>query len=197
MRVALLSRSAHPLHDPGGMERAVYLLAKHLQARGVDTVLVTRPATRAGTFPGRVVTVPYGDPGRGHGRIVSRTLHYPAFAARVGETVADMVRAGEVDIVDAQGLTALGYGRRRRYARCRSSAARRVDRRRGLTAEQCIAHPGNARDLDDVPALAALHANRATRDLLVTDLIFRFTAGAEELHSAERRVKRTSEVSGE
>jgi glycosyltransferase involved in cell wall biosynthesis len=96
------------------MERAVYLLAKHLQARGVDTVLVTRPATRAGTFPGRVVTVPYGDTGREHGRIFSRTLHYPAFAARVGETVADMVRAGEVDIVDAQGLTALGYGRRRR-----------------------------------------------------------------------------------
>ena len=34
MRVALLSRSAHPLHDPGGMERAVYLLAKHLRSRG-------------------------------------------------------------------------------------------------------------------------------------------------------------------
>ena len=30
------------------MERAVYLLAKHLQARGVETVLVTRPATRDG-----------------------------------------------------------------------------------------------------------------------------------------------------
>jgi glycosyltransferase involved in cell wall biosynthesis len=96
------------------MERAVYLLAKHLQARGVDTVLVTRPATCGGTFPGRVVTVPYGDAGAGHGRVLSRTLHYPAFAARVGETVAEMVREGEVDIVDAQGLTALGYGRRRR-----------------------------------------------------------------------------------
>jgi glycosyltransferase involved in cell wall biosynthesis len=96
------------------MERAVYLLAKHLQARSVDTVLVTRPATRAGTFPGRVVTVPYGGAAHGHGRVLSRTLHYPAFALRVGETVAEMVRAGEVDIVDAQGLTALGYGRRRR-----------------------------------------------------------------------------------
>jgi glycogen synthase len=114
VRVALLSRAAYPLHDPGGMERAVYLLAKHLQARSVDTVLVTRPATRAGTFPGRVVTVPYGGGTGGHGRILSRTLHYPAFALRVGERVAEMVRAGEVDIVDAQGLTALGYGRRRR-----------------------------------------------------------------------------------
>ena len=114
MRVALLSRSAHPLHDPGGMERAVYLLAKHLQSRGVETVLVTRPATREGTFPGRVVTVPYGGGAGRHGRVLSRTLHYPAFATRIGDTVADMVRAGEVDIVDAQGLTALGYGRRRR-----------------------------------------------------------------------------------
>jgi len=114
VRVALLSRSAHPLHDPGGMERAVYLLAKHLQARGVETVLVTRPPTREGVFPGRVVTVPYGGAGGGHGRVLSRTVHYPAFAARVGETVAAMVRAGEVDVVDAQGLTALGYGRRRR-----------------------------------------------------------------------------------
>ena len=114
MRVALLSRGAYPLHDPGGMERAVYLLAKHLQARHVDTVLVTRAATHAGTFPGRVVTVPYGGGARGHGRILSRSLHYPAFATRVGEAVAAMVRAGDVDVVDAQGLTALGYGRRRR-----------------------------------------------------------------------------------
>ena len=114
MKVALLSRGAHPLHDPGGMERAVYLLAKHLRRRGADTVLVTRPATRDGVFPGRVVTVPYGDAGRGHGRVLSRTVHYPAFARRVGEAVAEMVRAGEVDVVDAQGLTALGYGRLRR-----------------------------------------------------------------------------------
>src|SRR5207249_384020 len=104
VRVALLSRGAHPLHDPGGMERAVYLLAKHLRARGVETVLVTRPATLSGDFPGEVVAVPYGGSRRGHGRVLSRTLHYPAFSARVGETVARMVRAGTVDVVDAQGL---------------------------------------------------------------------------------------------
>jgi glycosyltransferase involved in cell wall biosynthesis len=112
--VALLTRSAYPLHEPGGMERAVYLLAKHLRARGVETVLVTRPATREATFPARVVSVPYGDSGRSHGRVLSRTVHYPAFSRRVGEKVAAMVRAGEVDLVDAQGLTALGYGRLRR-----------------------------------------------------------------------------------
>jgi glycosyltransferase involved in cell wall biosynthesis len=96
------------------MERAVYHLARHLQARGVDTVLVTRPATRPDPFPGEVVTVPYGGTGTGHGRILDRTLRYPRFSARVGDAVAEMVRAGRVDLVDAQGLCALGYGRRRR-----------------------------------------------------------------------------------
>lgn len=97
------------------MERAVYLQAKHLQARGVETVLVTRPATREGaTFPGEVVTVPYGAGRFGpHGRVLDRTVHYPAFSARVGEAVARLVRERAVDLVDAQGLAALGYGRLR------------------------------------------------------------------------------------
>jgi len=114
LRVALLSRGAHPLHDPGGLERAVYHLARHLQARGVETVLLTRPATREGTFPGEVLTVPYGGRASAHGRILDRTLHYPRFSDRLGERVAALVRAGRVDVVHAQGLTALGYGRRRR-----------------------------------------------------------------------------------
>ena len=46
--------------------------------------------------------------------VLDRTLHYPAFALRMGRAVADAVRAGRVDIVHAQGLTALGYGRARR-----------------------------------------------------------------------------------
>jgi glycogen(starch) synthase len=97
------------------MERAVYLQAKHLQARGVDTVLVTRPPTREGLiFPGDVITVPYGSRRLGaHGRVLDRTVHYPAFSARVGEAVSRLVRERAVDIVDAQGLTALGYGRLR------------------------------------------------------------------------------------
>jgi glycosyltransferase involved in cell wall biosynthesis len=114
VRVALLSRAAHPLHAPGGLERAVYLLAKHLQALGVETVLYTRPATRAGVFPGELVSVPYGAlPALRHGRVLDRTLHYPGFAERMGLAVADAVRAGRVDVVHAQGLTALGYGRAR------------------------------------------------------------------------------------
>jgi glycogen synthase len=115
VRVALLSRGAHPLHEPGGMERAVHHLARHLREAGAEVVLFTRPATREGAFPGEVVSVPYARlPAGRHGRILDRTLNYPGFALRLGEVVAGRVRAGAVDVVDAQGLTALGYGRQRR-----------------------------------------------------------------------------------
>jgi glycosyltransferase involved in cell wall biosynthesis len=115
MRVALVARSAHPLHEPGGLERAVYLQARHLRARGVDTVLVTREATHgdAAGFPGEVVTVPYGAGRLRHGRVLDRTLRYPAFARRAGDVVARLVREGRVEVVDAQGLCALGYARLR------------------------------------------------------------------------------------
>ena len=112
MRVALLSRGAHPLHEPGGMERAVFHLARHLQSKGVETVLFTRPPTRTAAFPGEVVTVAYG-PEKSHGRVLDRTLRYPRFSQRLGAAVAERVRAGTVDVVDAQGLCALGYGRLR------------------------------------------------------------------------------------
>ncbi len=115
MRVALLSRAAHPLHEPGGLERAVFQLAKHLEARGVETVLLTRTATRPGRFPGAVIMVPYGATrGVPHGRVLDRTLHYPAFTRRLGACAAELVRSGRVDVVHAQGLAALGYGRLRR-----------------------------------------------------------------------------------
>jgi glycosyltransferase involved in cell wall biosynthesis len=115
VRVALLSRSAHPLHPPGGMERAVYALAKHLRAQGVDVTLFTRPGKNAEAFPGHVVTVKYQRFHLGpHGRVLDRTFNYPTFSVLMGREVASRVRAGEIDIVDAQGLTALGYGRERR-----------------------------------------------------------------------------------
>jgi glycosyltransferase involved in cell wall biosynthesis len=117
VRVALVARGAYPLHPPGGMEKAVYLLARHLAARGVESVLYTRPpqgGTPGVAFPGEVVSVPYGAlPGLRHGRVLDRTLLYPGFARRAGAAVAEAVRAGRIDVVDAQGLCALGYARLR------------------------------------------------------------------------------------
>jgi glycosyltransferase involved in cell wall biosynthesis len=45
--------------------------------------------------------------------VLDRSLRYPRFAERLGAAVAERVRAGAVDVVDAQGLTALGYARLR------------------------------------------------------------------------------------
>jgi glycogen(starch) synthase len=96
------------------MERAVYSLAKHLRALGVDVTLFTRPGKNAEAFPGRVVTVKYQRFHVGpHGRVLDRTFNYPAFSTLMGREVASRVKLGEIDIVDAQGLTALGYGRER------------------------------------------------------------------------------------
>jgi glycogen(starch) synthase len=115
VKVALLSRAAHPLHAPGGLERAVYDLARYLLACGVEPVLFTRPASESGRFPCEVVEVRYGGLRAGaHGRVLDRSLHYPAFAMRMGEAVAERVRTGELDVVHAQGLSALGYARLRR-----------------------------------------------------------------------------------
>ena len=115
MKVALLSRGAHPLHGPGGMERAVYQLAKHLGRQGVETLLFTRPAESASDgFPGEVEMVSYDRfPAGKHGSVLDRTLNYPGFALRLGRAVAERVRKAELDVVHAQGLTALGYGRLR------------------------------------------------------------------------------------
>ena len=79
------------------------------------TLILAIWSTCPGRFPGELIEIRYGSiKGLRHGRVLDRTLHYPAFAERVGRAVAEHVRAGSVDLVDAQGLTALGYGRLRR-----------------------------------------------------------------------------------
>jgi glycogen(starch) synthase len=114
VKVALVSRGAHPLHEPGGMERAVYHLARQLQARQHEVHLYTRPALHGRPFPGRVVEIPYRRWSVGaHGSVLDRTLNYPGFAERLGARLEASVRDGSVDVIDAQGMAVLGYLRRR------------------------------------------------------------------------------------
>jgi glycosyltransferase involved in cell wall biosynthesis len=114
VKVGLLARGVHPLHEPGGMERAVYHLATQLGRLGHAVTLFTRPRLHDRPFPGEVLEVPYQRWRVGvHGSVLDRTLNYPAFAARLGEAVAERVRAGALDVLDAQGMAALGYLRLR------------------------------------------------------------------------------------
>ena len=98
------------------MEQAVFQLARHLRRLGVEPLLVTRPPTEPeAAFPGELEIVRYATlPAGAHGRVLDRTLNYPGFARRAGARVAGLVRAGRVDVVDAQGIGGLGYARLRR-----------------------------------------------------------------------------------
>jgi len=119
LKVAILTRGAHPFHGPGGLERAVYSLARHLQKHGVETILLTRPPEHTtgktvDAFPGEVISVPYRWlPLGAHGRVLDRIVNYPRFAQRLGSVAAGLVRDGRVDIVHAHGIAGLGYARER------------------------------------------------------------------------------------
>ncbi len=89
--------------------------------------LITKPATTPGTIgaaddvsplfaapPGRIVlhTVPYVTfPGAGRRgtTVIDRATAYPVFGWRAGRLAADMVRAGDIDVVHALGASGLGY----------------------------------------------------------------------------------------
>jgi glycogen(starch) synthase len=127
LRVALLARSVHPLHGVGGLERHVYDLLHHLARRGLTITLITKPATTPGALgaqgdvsplfaapSGRIAlrTVPYltfPGAGRRGTTVIDRATAYPVFGWRAGRVAAEMVRAGEVDLVHALGASGLGY----------------------------------------------------------------------------------------
>jgi glycogen synthase len=133
LRVAILARSVHPLHGVGGLERHVYDLLHHLARRGLTLTLITKPPTTPGALgaegdvsalfaagaPGRIAlrTVPYVTfPGAGRRgtTVIDRATAYPVFGWRAGHVAAEMVRAGEADLVHALGASGLGYALARR-----------------------------------------------------------------------------------
>ena len=120
-RVAITARSVFPIHGPGGLERSVYDLARHLARQGVAVTLITRSPAEA-VEPGAVdpgvslVFVPYRTfpfAGRRGTTVIDRSTAYPLFGARAGAVAAAMVERGEVDIVHGFGASVLGYARRR------------------------------------------------------------------------------------
>jgi glycosyltransferase involved in cell wall biosynthesis len=185
LRVAILARSVHPLHGVGGLERHVYDLLHHLARRGLALTLITKPPVAPGTIgatgdvsalfaaaPGRVVlrVVPYVTfPGAGRRgtTVIDRATAYPVFGWRAGRVAAEMVRAGEVDLVHALGASGLGYA----LARRRGAPAPFVFNPQGLE-EFGGTHPGFARlkRLAYTPLQAAVRTcARAADAVLATD----------------------------
>jgi glycogen(starch) synthase len=125
LRVAVVARSAFPLHGRGGLERHVYDLVQYLTRAGVDVTLITRPPQRTSVATADVdgldphielITVPYRTfplAGRRGTTVIDRSTAYPLFGLRAGRVAWDLVRAGRIDIVHGFGASVLGYARRR------------------------------------------------------------------------------------
>lgn len=121
LRVVITARSVFPVHGPGGLERSVYDLARHLARSGVHVTLITRtphsPVDADAVHRDvRLVFVPYRTfpfAGRRGTTVIDRSTAYPLFGYRAGTVAAEMVARGEVDIVHGFGASVLGYARRR------------------------------------------------------------------------------------
>ena len=112
LRVALLAAAAHPLHAAGRHGARGVSSSRATCRRGASRRCSSRARrTRAGAFPGEVIE-----------RAVRRSRTAPRRACSTGRSATrasprawarrspQLVRAGAIDVVDAQGLTALGYG---------------------------------------------------------------------------------------
>jgi glycogen synthase len=136
--IAVIARSVSPLHPPGGLERHVEDLVRHLLARGLAITLITRPpvsraalAHPAGHASSdehwtwqnprlSIHYVPYRTfpfAGRRWTTVLDRSTAYPLFGWRAGRVAAGLAREGAIDLVHGLGASALGYAvARRRHA---------------------------------------------------------------------------------
>lgn len=124
LNIAVLSRSVHPFHNFGGLERHVYYQAKHLARLGCRITLITEPpapgcvSKPAGVFKekGRVDVRfvskrPLPLPRRGGFIILDRLINYPFSAKAIAESIREDSEAGLFDCVIAHGLTGWAAGR--------------------------------------------------------------------------------------
>jgi glycogen synthase len=125
LHVLVLARAVLGIHGPGGLERHVRDLVRHLLKRGVRVTLVTRPgpngAVPALQLPNAdrlsiryvpYVTFPLG--GLRGTTALDRSSAYLLFGWRAGRLAVDLVNAGGIDIVHGMGAASLGYARWRR-----------------------------------------------------------------------------------
>jgi glycogen(starch) synthase len=120
LRIAVVARAVYPLHGIGGLERSVHDLVRYLTREDVDVTLITKtpePDVQTPHPTTRTVFVPYRTfplAGRRGTTVLDRSTAYPIFGLKAGTLAADLVRAGEVDLVHGFGASVLGYARKRR-----------------------------------------------------------------------------------
>jgi glycogen synthase len=129
VKVALLSRAVFPLHGFGGLERHVYDLARALADRAVGVTLITPPPAggederAAAARIHRAIRVQFVSyhtfplAGRRGTTVLDRSTAYPLWGLRAGRRAAELVRAGDADVVHGFGASVLGYARQRHELR--------------------------------------------------------------------------------
>jgi glycosyltransferase involved in cell wall biosynthesis len=124
MKVAVVARSAFPLHGYGGLERHVYDLVRALADRDLEVTLITREPLRGHptTIDPRVnfEFLPYRTfplAGRRWTTVLDRSTAYPMFGLRAGRRALELVTSGRADIVHGLGASVLGYARNRYHVK--------------------------------------------------------------------------------
>ena len=120
MKVAIISRVAHPLHGVGGFERHVGAMVRHLVRNRVDVTLYTSPRTSSNGekllegaqvrfVPDRIVPWP-----RRSGFVIAdRSTNYLVWSVRAARRMmADPAKTP--DIVQVEGAAGFGYALLRR-----------------------------------------------------------------------------------
>jgi glycosyltransferase involved in cell wall biosynthesis len=124
MKVAVVARSAFPLHGYGGLERHVYDLVRALADRDLEVTLITRDPSEGNpkTIDPRVrleflpyTTFPLA--GRRGTTVLDRSTAYPMFGMRAGRRALELVTSGRADIVHGLGASVLGYARNRYHVK--------------------------------------------------------------------------------
>ena len=116
-RVLILARALHPLHPPGGMERAIYEQARHLIALGAPLTIVAQWPTTSPTGTDEIEAacpalagvnwrfVRYGDLPLRRNSVPDRLVNYPLFVRRVGENLRGNGLT-QAHVIHAHGLLA-------------------------------------------------------------------------------------------
>ncbi len=109
MRVLVISRSCHPLHGYGGMERHVGQAIEYLTRHGATVTLLTRPpSTRASsTKAQKEIHVPYSVLPFRHGSIADRNTNYFIWIWRTSRIIKYLERVGAFDAIYGHGMGAI------------------------------------------------------------------------------------------
>lgn len=119
LRIAVVARAVMPLHRPGGLERSVRDLVRHLAAGDVDVTLIVPPPTVHREQPDDPFASPrihvrhvsyltFPGANRRGTTVLDRSTSYLLYGLRAGRAALRLARASQVDLIHGFGASLLG-----------------------------------------------------------------------------------------